>query len=379
MGREELSGSDRGRREKAVRTSYAIALSLDISRYRIGLFVSFVPPSRYYSRVTSPKRQSDIVIHPVLQSLAMRKLDRVVRLVANKDVVVSLVGESGTGKEVIARRLHDLSPRRRGPFVAINCAAIPEALFESELFGHEKGAFTGATARALGKVEASDGGTLFLDEIGEMPVAMQAKLLRFLENRRFMRVGGSTKIAVDTRLVTATLRPLEDEVRAGRFRADLFYRIEGIALQVPPLRERAADILPLLLQFVDEMAVRHGVKPVRMTRATLAQLRAYGWPGNVRELRNVVQLLSLMREGKKARVVDLPERMRIVRYIGRGNAPPAPPVLEVSLDRPLDESIERILAAALRLEDGNRARAARRLSVSLRTMQRFVARAAAPA
>ncbi|NOU31130.1 MAG: sigma-54-dependent Fis family transcriptional regulator, partial [Polyangiaceae bacterium] len=261
----------------------------------------------------------------------------------------------------------------------INCAAIPEALFESELFGYEKGAFTGATARALGKVEASDGGTLFLDEIGEMPVAMQAKLLRFLENRRFMRVGGSTKIAVDTRLVTATLRPLEDEVRAGRFRADLFYRIEGIALQVPPLRERAADILPLLLQFVDEMAVRHGVKPVRMTRATLAQLRAYGWPGNVRELRNVVQLLSLMREGKKARVVDLPERMRIVRYIGRGNAPPAPPVLEVSLDRPLDESIERILAAALRLEDGNRARAARRLSVSLRTMQRFVARAVAPA
>src|SRR5450631_4089092 len=185
-----------------------------------------------------------------MQSQAMRQLDRVIRAVAAKDVCVTLVGESGTGKEVLARRLHDLSRRRTGPFIPINCAAIPETLFESELFGHEKGAFTGASERVRGKIEAADGGTLFLDEIGEMPLAMQAKLLRFLESRKFMRVGGSTKIAVDVRLVTATLRPLEAEVQAGRFRADLFYRIEGITLNVPPLRERLADIVPLVHEFV---------------------------------------------------------------------------------------------------------------------------------
>src|SRR5882672_1512485 len=173
-----------------------------------------------------------------MESVAMRELDRVARAVAGKDIVVTLIGESGTGKEILARRVHELSHRRAGPFVPINCAAIPEALFESELFGHEKGAFTGASDRARGKVEAAMGGTLFLDEIGEMPVSVQAKLLRFLENRKFMRVGGSTKIAIDLRLVTATLRPLEEEVKAGRFRADLFYRIQGISLDVPPLRER---------------------------------------------------------------------------------------------------------------------------------------------
>ena len=170
----------------------------------------------------------------------MRRLDRVLEAIAAKDVAVSLVGESGTGKEVLARRIHELSHRARGPFVPINCAAIPEALFESELFGHERGAFTGAHERAKGKVEAAEGGTLFLDEIGEMPLGMQAKLLRFLENRRFMRVGGTSKIQADVRLLFATLRPLEQEVRAGRFRADLFYRIQGIPIPVPPLRESAA-------------------------------------------------------------------------------------------------------------------------------------------
>src|SRR5271165_3836956 len=171
-----------------------------------------------------------------MQSLAMRQLDRVIRAVAAKDVCVTLVGESGTGKEVLARRLHDLSRRRAGPFIPINCAAIPEPLFESELFGHEKGAFTGASERARGKIEASHQGTLFLDEIGEMPAGAQAKLLRFLENRRFMRVGGSEKIQVDTRIICATLRPLDEEVRTGRFRADVYYRIQGVSLRVPPLR-----------------------------------------------------------------------------------------------------------------------------------------------
>src|SRR6476660_8889648 len=205
------------------------------------------------------KRQSDLVLQPVMHSSAMRQLDRIVRVVAAKDVGVTLVGESGSGKEIIARRVHDLSHRRSGPFVPINCAAIPETLFESELFGHEKGAFTGASTRARGKLEAAGGGTLFLDEIGEMPLAVQAKLLRFLENRKFMRVGGTTKIIVDTRIVCATLRPLDQEVRAGRFRADLYYRIQGISLSVPPLRERGADIPPLVHELVAQICARHGL------------------------------------------------------------------------------------------------------------------------
>ncbi len=308
----------------------------------------------------------------------MRELGRAVRMMATKDVVITFLGESGTGKEVFARRLHDLSERRRGPFVPINCAAIPESLFESELFGHERGAFTGATERARGKIDAATGGTLFLDEIGEMPVAAQAKLLRFLENRRFMRVGGSTKITADIRLVTATLRPLEAEVKAGRFRADLFYRIEGITLRVPPLRERPSDIAPLVHQFLAEVSAQHGTRPVRLARATMASLRAYEWPGNVRELRNAIQLVSLMREGRQVRVRDLPERLRAPTSPKanprRRRADGTAEVLEVRLDRPLDETLDEILRAALALEGGNRSRAAQRLSVSLRTMQRFAAR-----
>jgi transcriptional regulator with PAS, ATPase and Fis domain len=228
-----------------------------------------------------------------MHSSAMRKAVKIVRAVAAKEVTLTLIGESGSGKEVLARRAHELSERRKGPFIPINCAAIPEALFESELFGHERGAFTGANERARGKVEAAEKGTLFLDEIGEMPMPMQAKLLRFLENRRYMRVGGATKIEADVRLMFATLRPLDQEVRAGRFRGDLFYRIQGITLNVPPLRERRADIAPLLDQFVSQLAGKHGVRPPRFSRHAKALLLRYDWPGNVRELRNVVETLCL--------------------------------------------------------------------------------------
>src|SRR5678816_2795946 len=199
-------------------------------------------------------RTPTIVLEPVMSSPAMRSFDRVLRAVASKDVTVTFVGESGSGKEVMARRLHDLSSRRSGPFVPINCAAIPDTLFESELFGHERGAFTGATERGLGKVEMASGGTLFLDEVAEMPLALQPKLLRFLETHRFMRVGGTKKLDVDVRVVLATLRPLEEEVRAGRFRADLYYRIQGIVLEVPALRERRRDIPTLIDAFVAQLS-----------------------------------------------------------------------------------------------------------------------------
>jgi transcriptional regulator with PAS, ATPase and Fis domain len=226
-----------------------------------------------------------------MRSSAMKKLDQVLRAVAPKDVIITLVGESGTGKEVLARRAHELSERRRSPFIPINCAAIPESLFESELFGHERGAFTGANHRARGKVEAAEHGTLFLDEIGEMPLAMQSKMLRFLENRRFMRVGGSVKIEADIRLIFATLRPLREEVAAGRFRGDLFNRIQGLTLNVPALRERRADIAPLLDQFLAQPSAKHGVRQPRLSRQTRALLLQYDWPGNVRELKNVVETL----------------------------------------------------------------------------------------
>jgi DNA-binding NtrC family response regulator len=311
----------------------------------------------------------------------MRQLDRVIRAIAPRDVCVTLIGESGAGKEVLARRLHDLSRRRSGPFVPINCAAIPESIFESELFGHEKGAFTGASERARGKIEAADQGTLFLDEIGEMPASAQAKLLRFLENRRFMRVGGNQKIQVDTRIVCATLRPLEEEVRLGRFRADVYYRIQGVSLSVPPLRDRRADIAPLVGYMVAQVSALHGTRPPRIGRSVMSAFHGYDWPGNVRELRNAVELGCLLREGKELRLRDLPEPVRRAAPArgdagdcdGEGNGE-APEQIAVRLDQPLDEIVGQILRAALHLEGGNRSRAARRLGVSLRTMQRFARR-----
>jgi transcriptional regulator with PAS, ATPase and Fis domain len=299
----------------------------------------------------------------------MKALDATLRLVAAKDVVLLLVGESGSGKEVLARRAHELSLRRGGPFVPINCAAIPETLFESELFGHERGAFTGASERARGKIEAASGGTLFLDELGEMPVAMQTKLLRFLENRRFMRVGGTIKLQADVRLICATLRPLEEEVRAGRFRADLFYRIQGITLRVPPLRERRADLPALIEQFLTELSAQHGTVPPRLSKSVRAALLGYSWPGNVRELRNLIERWCLIRSAKPIRPVDLPDGLRIDKPI----AAPGMQQLLISLDQPLSAIIEQVLSAALSLEGGNRTRAAARLQISIRTLQRSLA------
>jgi transcriptional regulator with PAS, ATPase and Fis domain len=297
-----------------------------------------------------------------MESPAMREFDRVLRAVAVKDVTVTLVGESGVGKEVMARRLHDLSPRRRGPFVPINCAAIPDTLFESELFGHERGAYTGAIESSAGKVEVASGGTLFLDEVGEIPFALQAKLLRFIESHRYMRVGGTKKIQADVRLVLATLRPLEDEVQAGRFRADLYYRIQGIVQVIPPLRERRRDLPALLEAFVSQLSAIHDCTPPTISRGARAALLAYRWPGNVRELRNVVERMCILRAGKTVRESDLPPAMR--------RSGTEATTLSVDLDRPLAVSVDQIVDAVLVAERGNLARAAKRLGVSLRTLQR---------
>jgi len=208
-----------------------------------------------------------------------------------------------------------------------------------------------------------------------MPLAMQAKLLRFLENRRFMRVGGSVKVHADVRLVFATLQPLEGEVQAGRFRADLYYRIQGITIRVPPLRERAPDLGPLLSQFVAQLSAKHGSSPPRLSREARAVLHAYDWPGNVRELRNTVEMLCLLRGGKQVRVRDLPEALQRAASARTESAHPAhDEPLTVALNEPLDRIVERVIDAVLALEQGNRSRAAARLGISVRTVQRHAAR-----
>jgi DNA-binding NtrC family response regulator len=314
--------------------------------------------------VTSRGQPRSVVLEPVMASPVMREFDRVLRAVAAKDVTVTFVGESGSGKEVMTRRLHDLSPRRTGPFVPINCAAIPDALVESELFGHERGAFTSATERGLGKVEMAAGGTLFLDEVAEMPMALQPKLLRFLETHRFMRVGGTKKLEVDVRVVLATLRPLEEEVRAGRFREDLFYRIQGIVLTVPPLRDRRRDIPALIDAFVAQLSAIHDCEPPKLTRNARAALLAYDWPGNVRQLRNVLEFVTILRAGQPVRVQDLPPGL------GRTSAAAAGSTLAVDTDQPLATVVDHVIDHVIAAERGNLTRAAKRLGVSIRTLQR---------
>ncbi len=234
----------------------------------------------------------------VWQSDIMKRVMAQVERVAAGDSRVCILGESGTGKELIARAVHEKSARRSGPFVALNCAAVPGELIESELFGHEKGAFTGAAARHAGKFEQANKGTLFLDEIGDMPAVMQAKLLRVLEEGEIERVGGSGAQRVDVRVVAATHRNLEEHVRAGTFRQDLFHRIYVFPIQLPPLRERPDDIAGLVEHFTRSISEMNGWKPKRFAPAAVSALERHAWPGNVRELRNAVERLLLLADGE---------------------------------------------------------------------------------
>src|SRR5436190_4319201 len=233
----------------------------------------------------------------VWKSEAMRRVLAQVDRVAASESRVCIFGETGTGKELVARALHERSPRHDRPFVTVNCAAVPSELIESELFGHEKGAFTGAAARHLGKFEQAHGGTLFLDEIGDMPAAMQAKLLRLLQEGELERIGGERPVVVDTRVIAATHRDLEALVRKGSFREDLYHRIFVFPIVMPPLRERVDDVAILAEHFAGRIAEQNGWKPRSFTPAALAELTRYNWPGNVRELRNVVERLLLLTDG----------------------------------------------------------------------------------
>jgi len=224
----------------------------------------------------------------------MSRLMTQIERVAASETRVCILGETGTGKELVARTLHQKSPRSAGPFVTLNCAAVPAELIESELFGHEKGSFTGAAARHVGKFEQASGGTLFLDEIGDMPLPMQAKLLRVLEEGEVERIGGSGAVKVDVRVIVATHRDLAEQVREGKFRQDLFHRIYVFPLALPPLRERRDDIPILIDHFQKQITRQNNWKPAQFTSEAIAELQRYGWPGNVRELRNVVERLLLL-------------------------------------------------------------------------------------
>jgi sigma-54 dependent transcriptional regulator, flagellar regulatory protein len=253
---------------------------------------------------------------------SMQRLRRLIEQVSKSDATVLIQGETGTGKEVVASAVHYLSPRREQPFVAVNCGAIPADLLESELFGHEKGAFTGAITARQGRFELAQGGTLFLDEIGDMPLPMQVKLLRVLQERSFERVGSNKSIAVDVRVIAATHRDLEAEIAAGRFREDLYYRLNVFPLDVPPLRERREDVA-LLAEHLSARLEREGREGVRLSPGVLEALRRYDWPGNVRELANLVERLSILVPNGMAEVADLPHRV-----LDRIGVAPIAPVAE---------------------------------------------------
>ena len=292
------------------------------------------------------------------ESVPVRRLREQIATAAPTSGRVLIHGENGSGKELVARAIHAGSARHAGPFVEVNCAAIPEELIESELFGHEKGAFTGAHARRRGKFELADGGTLFLDEIGDMSLKTQAKVLRALEERAFERVGGKDTIRVDVRVIAASNRDLEGLIRAGRFRDDLYYRLNVIPIEVPPLRERRDDVPALVDHFVALFCAENGKRPKTLSGEALADFLAYDWPGNVRELRNMLERLVIMAPGDVIDADDLPAPLRPKDTLPAGAEPRERPLREAR------DNFERAyILAELRANDWNMTRTAERLGI----------------
>jgi DNA-binding NtrC family response regulator len=302
----------------------------------------------------------------------LRQVSQQLHRAAGTDATVLLEGESGTGKELFARALHALSPRSEGPFVAINCAAIPDTLLETELFGHEKGAFTGAATRKPGRFELAHRGTLFLDEIGELPLGLQAKILRALEERQFERVGGTISLHVDVRVVAATNRHLKASVAARQFREDLYYRLSVFPITIPPLRERKDDIATLARHFVDKFCREMNKKTLTLSPSALDELQTYSWPGNVRELQNCIERAVILCEGEslQPRHFNLSFRQQV------NPATPESPWDQVDLSGTLADATRRVTAEvekrkieqALRDSGGNKQRAADLLQVSYKTL-----------
>src|SRR5215210_1976326 len=294
---------------------------------------------------------------------SMRKIYALIEQVAPSSASVLITGESGTGKELVARTIHNLSPRKNAQFVAINCSAIPETLMESELFGHEKGAFTGAAARRQGCFELANGGTLLLDEIGEMPTLLQAKLLRVLEERTVRRLGSTQEIPIDVRLLAATNKDPHEAVHAGHFREDLLYRLNVITIEMPPLRERKSD-LPLLAQhLVTQLAERHR-RPARFfSQAALEALRSHYWPGNVRELRNIVERAVIICSGEEI------ERHHLAPYpVEQRERVRHEDTISLPVGTPIEEMERQMILRTLQKTDNNKTRAAELLGISLKTL-----------
>jgi DNA-binding NtrC family response regulator len=300
------------------------------------------------------------------QSSSMLALYRIIKRVAKTDSTVLISGESGTGKELIANAIHYQSPRRDMPFVPINCGAIPEELLESELFGHEKGAFTGAFKERRGRFELANKGTVFLDEIAEMSPRLQVKLLRFLQETKFQRVGGSRTVEVDVRILSATNKDLERAVAENAFREDLFYRLNVIPINVPPLRERAGDISILIQHFLKQHCLKKNIPQKRMSEAAVSSLEQYDWPGNVRELENVIERLVILTDSDEIQLHDLPKRMQVVqqvetRYIELGED-------GINLKETLDSLENRLIIDALQRAGGVKNKAAKLLGLNRTTL-----------
>jgi DNA-binding NtrC family response regulator len=302
------------------------------------------------------------------RSAAMQEIFQTIRRIALSQVTVLIHGESGTGKELVARAIHDLGPRREGPFVAVNCAGIPDGLIESELFGHERGAFTDAAQRRIGRFEAASGGTLFLDEVGELAAPVQAKLLRALQERRIERLGGTGSIPVDVRVLAATHRDLERDVAQGRFRADLFYRIHVVPIELPALRERREDIPLLAAHFLKQArAAAGGQGPTRIAPAALSALEHYGWPGNVRELCNAIEHAVALAESDVLGIDDLPRALvRTTRIDGLHQAVRSG---ELGFEQATADFERELLLEALENAGWNQTRAAEHLRMTRRALK----------
>ena len=298
---------------------------------------------------------------------AMRAVFELIQAVAPTRSTVLITGESGTGKELVAKAIHQNSPRARGPMITVNCAALPSTLLEAELFGHEKGAFTGAHERRLGRIEQAQGGTLFLDEIGEIDATTQVKLLRFLGEKTFERLGSSKTLSSDVRLIFATNKDLQALVTAGRFREDLFYRLAVFPIQLPPLRDRLQDQPTLCAAFIKEFAEENGKPIPNLTTAALEVLLQYSWPGNVRELRAAMERAVVMCREGHIQPQDLPQTVRT-----RNHRSHVGPTVELAPAKPvtLKEAEKQLLIHALQEADGNRTLAAQKLGISRRTLHR---------
>lgn len=296
------------------------------------------------------------------QSPNFEALLRSARMVAATDVTVLLVGETGTGKEVLANALQRLSPRASKPFITLNCAALPEPIAESELFGHRRGAFTGAVSNQIGRLQAADGGTLFLDEVDSLPLPLQAKLLRFLETGEIQPVGETQTEKVDVRVIAASNANLPDKITRGEFRKDLYYRLNVVPLEIPPLRERMGDVQLLLSHFTKRFAGEHNLSEPTFAKSALARLQAYPWPGNVRELRNLCERLAILLPGRVIEESNLPRE--IVSSTAVQKPLFALPELGIEL-----ESVEKdLIRQALERTNGNRSRSARLLGISRDTL-----------